>query len=159
MAGFSVLLTVALAAPGPGQTEFVGDLPLVMVPRTSGLSVPIIALSSTMKFFLPLAVSLFAGESVAGEAAGAVFATCMARPVSRSPRSLVEGHGGRRALALAVVMLAVAAVVVGGLTFGWHPLSVIDGSSVDSGSPARWWSTLVPCSATWVSPHSTWAPV
>ncbi len=40
VAGFSLVLTVALAATGSGQVEFVGDVPLVMVPRTSGLSVP-----------------------------------------------------------------------------------------------------------------------
>ena len=84
VAGFSLVLTVALAATGSGQVEFVGDVPLVMVPKTSGLSVPIIALSSTMKFFLPLAVSLFAGEAVAGEAGWGSLRYVLARPVSRT---------------------------------------------------------------------------
>ena len=84
VAGFALVLTVALAVTGPGQVEYVGDLPLVMVPRTSGLSVPLIALSSTMKFFLPLAVALFAGEAVAGEAGWGSLRYVMARPVSRT---------------------------------------------------------------------------
>ena len=84
VAGFPVVLCVALAATGSGQIEYVGDVPLVMVPRTSGFSVPIIALASTMKFFLPLAVSLFAGEAVAGEAGWGSLRYGLARPVSRT---------------------------------------------------------------------------
>src|SRR5581483_7177982 len=68
LAAFSVVLTVALAASGAGSLERVGDVPLLIAPARSGMSVPVIALSSTMKFFLPLAVAIFAGESVAGEA-------------------------------------------------------------------------------------------
>ena len=48
--------------------------PCYIVPRGSGFSIPVIALASTMKFFLPLAVAVFAGESVAGEAAWEVCA-------------------------------------------------------------------------------------
>jgi ABC-2 type transport system permease protein len=135
VAAFSVILTVALVATGSGQTEFVGDLPLLMVPRTSGLSVPIIALSSTMKFFLPLAVSLFAGESVAGDASWGSLRNVLAHPVSRS-RVLWSKAAVAAVLSLiAVLVLVLAALLIGGLTFGWHPLSVIDGSTSTPGHP------------------------
>ena len=65
LAAFSVALTIALAASGAGSLERVGDVPLLIAPSHSGFSIPVIALSSTMKFFLPLAVAIFAGESVA----------------------------------------------------------------------------------------------
>lgn len=143
VAGFSVALTVALAATGAGQTEFVGDLPLLMVPRSSGLSVPVIALSSTMKFLLPLAVSVFAGEAVAGEASWGSLRYVLARPVSRA-RVLWSKAAVAGALSLAAVLiLAVVAVVVGGLAFGWHPLRVTDGSSSTPGHPS---SVVVPAS-------------
>ena len=45
---------------------------------------PVIALSSTMKFFLPLAVAIFAGEAVAGEAGWGSLRYALAGSVSRS---------------------------------------------------------------------------
>ncbi|MGH9097938.1 MAG: ABC transporter permease [Acidimicrobiales bacterium] len=129
VAGFSVVLTVVLAATGSGQTEFVGDLPLLMVPRTSGFSVPIIALSSTMKFFLPLAVSLFAGESIAGEAGWGSLRYLLARPVSRSRVLWSKAAVAGCLSVLAVLVLSVMALIAGGLAFGWHPLRVVDGST------------------------------
>jgi len=65
---FAVVLTLALELAGPDHTERVGDIPLFLVPSNSGLSISVIALASTMKFFLPLAVAIFAGETVAAEA-------------------------------------------------------------------------------------------
>ncbi len=144
VAAFSVVLTVALAAIGSAQTEYVGDLPLLMIPRSSGLSVPLIALSSTMKFLLPLAVSVFAGDAVAGEAGWGSLRYVLARPVSRArvlwSKAVVAG-----ALSLtAVLVLAVAAAVAGGLAFGWHPLRVTDGSASTPGHPD---SVVVPAAA------------
>jgi len=129
VAAFSVVLTIALLATGSGRTEFVGDLPLLMVPRSSGLTVPIIALSSTMKFFLPLVISLFAGESVAGEASWGSLRYLLARPMSRS-RILWSKAAVAAALSgIALLLLALVALVAGGLAFGWHPLRVTDGSA------------------------------
>jgi ABC-2 type transport system permease protein len=133
VAGFSLVLTVALAATGSGQVEFVGDVPLVMVPRTSGLTVPLIALSSTMKFFLPLAVSLFAGEAVAGEAGWGSLRYLLSRPVSRTRVLWSKASAAALLSVAAVVTLAVVAVVAGVAAFGWHPLHVIDGSASTPG--------------------------
>ncbi len=135
VAGFSVALTIALGATGPAQIEFIGDLPLLMIPRSSGLSVPVIALSSTMKFLLPLAVALFAGDAVAGDASWGSLRYTLARPVSRA-RVLWSKAAVAGALSLtAVLILALVAFVVGGLAFGWHPLRVTDGSTSTPGHP------------------------
>jgi ABC-2 type transport system permease protein len=132
---FSFVLSLALAATGPGQVEFVGDLPLLMVPRSSGLSVPVIALSSTMKFFLPLAVSLFAAESVAGDAAWGSLRYTLVHPVSRS-RTLWSKAAVAGVLSVAsVLVLVVVAWALGGALFGWHALGVTDGSSSSPGRP------------------------
>jgi ABC-2 type transport system permease protein len=135
VAAFSLILAVALSATGSGQVEFVGDVPLVMVPRTSGLSVPIIALSSTMKFFLPLAVSLFAGEAVAGEAGWGSLRYVLARPVSRTRVLWSKASVAALLSVAAVVTLTVVGVVAGAVAFGWHPLHVIDGSTSTPGHP------------------------
>jgi ABC-2 type transport system permease protein len=142
VAGFSLVLTVALASTGSGQVEFVGDVPLVMVPRTSGFSVPVIALSSTMKFFLPLAVSLFAGEAVAGEAGWGSLRYVLARPVSRTRVLWAKASVAALLSVAAVATLTVVGVVAGTLAFGWHPLHVIDGSASTPGHPVA--ATLSP---------------
>jgi len=126
---FAVALTIAISATGSGTVERVGDVPLLIVPGTSGLSIPLIALSSTMKFFLPLAVAIFAGECVAGEAGWGSLRYALARPVSRA------GYLGSKlvvALALslvAVVLVPVAAVAVGTIAYGWHHLVIVNGAA------------------------------
>lgn len=129
IAAFSVALTGALAAGGAGNVERVGDIPLLVVPNRSGFSVPVIALASTMKFFLPLAVAIFAGESVAGEAGWGSLRYALAGPVSRS-RYLFSKLVVALAFSLAAVLLVpVAALAVGIVAFGWHPFTAIDGSA------------------------------
>lgn len=129
LASFTLALTVALAISGGGELQRVGDIPLLLVPNRTGVSVPVIALASTMKFFLPLAIAIFAGESVAGEAGWGSLRYALARPVSRSHylfSKLVVALG----LSLAAVALVpLAALLAGTVAFGWHPFTTIDGSA------------------------------
>ena len=126
---FSVVLVVALEATGAGRSERVGDIPLYIVPKGSGFSLPLIALASTMKFFLPLAVAVFAGEAVAGEASWGSLRYALARPVSRA-RFLAAKCAVASGLSLtAVLLVPLAAVVVGAIAFGWNPLVAVDGSA------------------------------
>jgi len=136
LAAFAVALTVSIAATGSSTVERVGDIPLYLVPGRSGLVVPVIALSSTMKFFLPLAVAVFAGECVAGEAAWGSLRYGLARPVSRG-RYLATKLAVAALLSLvAVLLVPVASLVVGVLAFGWHPLTALDGGASVTGGAA-----------------------
>jgi ABC-2 type transport system permease protein len=129
LALFTVVLTIALGAAGAGQLERVGDIPLLIVPSRSGFSVPVIALASTMKFFLPLAVAIFAGESVAGEAGWGSLRYALAGPVSRSHYLFSKLVVALMLSLVAVVLVPLAALAVGTIAFGWHPLTAIDGSA------------------------------
>jgi ABC-2 type transport system permease protein len=129
LALFTVVLTIVLAASGAGRIERVGDIPLLVVPNRSGFSVPVIALSSTMKFFLPLAVAIFAGESVAGEAGWGSLRYSLARPVSRSRYLFSKVVVAWVFSIAAVVLVPLAALAVGTVAFGWHPFTAIDGSA------------------------------
>jgi ABC-2 type transport system permease protein len=145
LAMFSVVLTVALAATGAGHTERVGDIPLYIVPGHSGFSVPVIALASTMKFFLPLAVAVFAGEAVAGEAGWGSLRYVLARGVSRA-RFLTAKLAVASLLSLvAVVIVPLAALVVGSLAFGWQPLTAVDGGASSASHAAS--ATFGPAAA------------
>jgi ABC-2 type transport system permease protein len=129
LALFTVVLTIVLAATGAGQIERVGDIPLLVVPNRSGFSVPVIALSSTMKFFLPLAVAIFAGESVAGEAGWGSLRYALAGSVSRSRYLFSKLVVALMFSVGAVVLVPLAALAVGTIAFGWHPFTAIDGGS------------------------------
>lgn len=129
LASFTFALTLALSLSGGDRLQRVGDIPLLITPSRSGISVPVIALASTMKFFLPLAVAIFAGESVAGDAASGNLRYMLARPVSRS-RYLASKLVVALVLSLlAVVVVPLAALLAGTVAFGWHPFTAIDGSA------------------------------
>jgi ABC-2 type transport system permease protein len=129
LASFTIVLTIVLETSGADRIERVGDIPLLVVPNRSGFSVPVIALSSTMKFFLPLAVAIFAGESVAGEAAWGSLRYALARPVSRSRYLFSKLVVALMFSVGAVVLVPLAALAVGTIAFGWHPFTAIDGSA------------------------------
>jgi ABC-2 type transport system permease protein len=129
LACFSIALTLALAVSGGSELQRVGDIPLLIVPNGTGASAPVIALASTMKFFLPLAVAVFAGESVAGEAGWGSLRYALARGASRS-RFLFSKLVVALGLSLvAVALVPLAALLAGVVVWGWHPLTAIDGSA------------------------------
>jgi len=129
VAAFAVALTVALDAAGAGTAEPVGDIPLLIVPGGSALTVPVIALASTMKFFLPLAVAVFAGEAVAGEAGWGSLRYVLARGVSRSRLLAAKAAVAALFSAGAVALLPVVATLAGLVAYGWGPLVAVDGSA------------------------------
>jgi ABC-2 type transport system permease protein len=129
---FSFALTLALALSGGDQLQRVGDIPLLIVPDRSGGSIALIALASTMKFFLPLAVAIFAGESIAGDAASGHLRYALARPLSRG-RYLASMLVVALLLSLiAVLLVPLSALLAGTVAFGWHPLTAIDGGASTS---------------------------
>jgi ABC-2 type transport system permease protein len=125
MAAVPALLTVVIGVTRPAIPERVGDWASV-VTSTSGFTVPLIALSAMQLFLLPLAVAVFAGEAVAGEAAWGTLRYVLARPVSRS-RVLAAKAAVAAAFSLAAVAVACgSALLTGALAFGWAPLTVLD---------------------------------
>lgn len=125
MAAVPSLLTVVIGLTRPTLAERVGDWGSVIT-NTSGFTVPPIALSAMLLFLLPLAVSVFAGEAVAGEAAWGSLRYLLARPISRS-HLLASKAGIAAAFSVgAVVVVCVVSLLTGVVAFGWHPLTVID---------------------------------
>jgi ABC-2 type transport system permease protein len=125
MATIPAVLTLVIGATRPALAERVGDYGSV-VTDTSGLALPAIALSAMLLFMLPLAVAIFAGDAVAGEASWGSLRYLLARPVSRwrvlGAKATVAGLYSTAAVAT-VVLVALAGGV---LAFGVHPLTVLD---------------------------------
>jgi ABC-2 type transport system permease protein len=114
----AVLLAITDLGPQPGE----GPAFLSAV-LTDGTLFPLAALAIVLPLFMPVAVALYAGEAVAGEAQAGTLRYLLVRPVGRT-RLLVA----KLVMILAFVLLAVAVVaavgyVVGVLLLGDGPAS------------------------------------
>jgi ABC-2 type transport system permease protein len=104
----AVFLAVTGIAPRPGQ----GPAFLSAV-LANGRLYPAAALGIVLPVFLPLAVAVVAGESIAGEASVGMLRYLLVRPVART-RLLVA----KLIAVMAYTLLAVVAVAVSGLAVG-----------------------------------------
>jgi len=104
----AVLLAITDVAPQPGQ----GPAFLSAV-LTDGTLFPLAALAIVLPLFMPVAVALQAGESVAGEAQAGTLRYLLVRPVGRT-RLLVA----KLVSTLAFVLLATAVVAAVGYAVG-----------------------------------------
>ena len=113
----AVLLAVTDLGPQPGEGP-----PFLSAVLSDGTLFPLAAMAIVLPLFMPVAVALYAGESVAGEAQAGTLRYLLVRPVGRT-RLLVAKLVSIMAFVLvAVAVVAVVAYVVGTLLLG-------DGSS------------------------------
>lgn len=125
LAVISVVVTIIIGSTSGATPERLGDFGSV-IPNSSGFTMAAIALNSLLLFLIPLAVAIFAGESLAGEASWGSLRYLVSRPVSRQ-RVLVSKLVVAGLYSLAAVVLVSATGLLSGIAaFGWHPLSVID---------------------------------
>ncbi|PRY45016.1 ABC transporter permease [Umezawaea tangerina] len=123
----AVLLSVSDLAPPPGQ----GGAFLSAVLRNGALY-PAAALAMVLPVFLPLAVAVFAGDAIAGEAATGTLRYLLVRPVAR-PRVLVAKLVALAVFTvLAVLVVAVTSLVVGLVLFGTGAEAVGQASAATS---------------------------
>ena len=119
----AVLLSISDLAPPPGQ----GGAFLSAV-LGNGSLFPAAALAMVLPVFLPLAVAVYAGDAIAGEAATGTLRYLLVRPVGRL-RLLAA-----KLVALAVyIVLAMIIVVVFSLVVG----IALFGTGAGGGRPAR----------------------
>jgi ABC-2 type transport system permease protein len=125
LAVVALVVTVIIATTSGSTPERLGDFGSV-IPNSSGFTMAPVALNSSLLFLIPLAVAIFAGESVAGEASWGSLRYLVARPVSRN-RVLASKVVVAAILSLAAVVIVSAVGFLSGIAaFGWHPLSVLD---------------------------------
>ena len=125
IAAVSVLLALVIGLTRPGLPERIGDFGAV-VPSTSGLTMPLVALTAAVVFLLPLGVAVFAGEAFAGEAAWGSLRYLLARPVSRSRVFASKAAIAAGFSVAAVVVVSASSLLAGLAAFGWRPLTVVD---------------------------------
>ncbi len=129
----AVLLAVTHAGPRPGQ----GPAFLSAV-LANGELFAVAALAIVLPLFLPIAVAVVAGDSVAGEAQAGTLRYLLVRPVGRTRLLVAKLVAVLAFVVTAVALVAATGFVVGKLLLGGQPLPA--GTSVASVSG----STLTP---------------
>jgi ABC-2 type transport system permease protein len=127
----AVLLAVSDLPPPPGQ----GGAFLSAV-VSNGSLYPAAALAMVLPVFLPLAVAVYAGDAIAGEAATGTLRYLLVRPVGR-PRLLSAKLVALGVyIVLAVVIVVVCSLVVGVALFGTGAEAVGQAGAITSLSGA-----------------------
>jgi ABC-2 type transport system permease protein len=125
---FLIVLAVKLSPPTPSASEDAPPFLLQIV--HNGLFAPLTGLAVVQPFFMSLALGLFAGDAIAGEAQSGTLRSLLVRPVGRA-RLVLSKYAAAMTL-LAVLLLGVIAsgAVFGGIVFGFGPLPTLSGSSL-----------------------------
>ena len=118
----AVLLALTDLAPRPGE----GPVFLSAV-LTNGTLYPLAALAIVLPLFLPIAVALIAGDSVAGEAQAGTLRYLLARPAGRTRLLVAKLVSVLVFVFVTVVVVAVVGYLTGRLLFDVQP---IGGTSV-----------------------------
>jgi ABC-2 type transport system permease protein len=121
----AIFVAAADVAPRPGQGP-----PLLSAVLNSGSLFPAAALALVLPLFLPIAVSVVAGDSVAGEANAGTLRYLLIRPAGRTRLLVAKLVTLALYVLLAVVSVAAVAYIVGTQLFGSEPVA----TSVSGGS-------------------------
>jgi len=123
----AVFVAVTHLAPPPGQGPA-----LLSAVLSSGSLYPAAALAIVLPIFLPVAVAVVAGDSIAGEAGSGTLRYLLARPVGRT-RLLAAKLVTLVVYTLAaVVLVALTAYLTGILLFGSQPVAATPGGLTTS---------------------------
>ncbi len=132
----AAFLRVTGIGPRPGQ----GPAFLSQVLHNGALF-PAAALALILPVFLPVAVSVVAGDSIAGEANFGTLRYLLARPVSRTRLLVAKVTASAAFVFLAVLIVAAVGFAAGAWLFGIKPLPSISGQSI--GAQDATWRTAV----------------
>jgi ABC-2 type transport system permease protein len=120
----AVFVAVTHLAPPPGQGPA-----LLSAVLSSGSLFPAAALAIVLPIFLPVAVAVVAGDSIAGEAGSGTLRYLLARPVGRTRLLAAKLVALIVYVLVAVVLVALTAYLTGTLLFGSQPPAAITSSS------------------------------
>jgi ABC-2 type transport system permease protein len=123
-----IVLAVTLSPPDP--LEAADAPPFLLQITTNGLYAALTGLAVVQPFFLPLAMGLFAGDAVAGEAQAGTLRYLLIRPVRRSRLVLAKYLSALSLLGFVVLATIVSGVVAGTAIFGLHPMPTLSGTTL-----------------------------
>jgi ABC-2 type transport system permease protein len=137
LAGLPTVVAVFLKVTGIGPRPGEGPAFLAEV-LDNGTLFPAAALALVLPVFLPVAVSVMAGDTVAGEASIGTLRYLLTRPVGRTRLLVVKLVVTIVFVFLAVVVVAGIAFLVGATLFGVKPLPSVSGGAALPAQDASW---------------------
>ncbi|MGZ4505729.1 MAG: ABC transporter permease [Blastococcus sp.] len=137
----AVLLVLTDLAPRPGQGP-----PFLSAVLSNGTLYPLAALAIVLPLFLPIAVAVVAGDSVAGEAQAGTLRYLLARPAGRTRLLVAKLVAVLAFVLVTVVIVAVVGYVVGTTLFHAQPLgsTTIAGTGTGIGGTSVSGTALTP---------------
>jgi ABC-2 type transport system permease protein len=121
-------VAVKISAPQNGEgPQFIGRI------TGNGLFLVFTAITVSIPFFLPLIISVVAGDAIAGEAGLGTLRYVLTVPVGRGRLLAVKTLAVATFTALAVLVVAVIGLVTGAVLFGLHSLVLLSGDTVSLG--------------------------
>ena len=131
LAVIPILIGVAVDVSTPRG----GDGPQFLGQVTgNGLFLVFTALTVCLPFFLPLVVGVVAGDSIAGEAGIGTLRYLLTVPVTRTRLLVAKTLGVLTFTAIAVATIALVGLLVGGVLFGLHDVTLLSGDTVSLAS-------------------------
>ncbi|MFF4158573.1 ABC transporter permease [Streptomyces sp. NPDC001678] len=127
------VLIAAFAIGGDRQGRD-GRVTLMDTATASGANFAATALFVSAGFLLVVPVALFCGDSVASEASWSSLRYLLAAPVPRARLLWVKLVVALAFSAAAMVLLPLVALVAGTAAYGWGPLRIPAGGSLDAGT-------------------------
>jgi ABC-2 type transport system permease protein len=130
----AVLLLITDLAPRPGEGP-----PFLSAVLSNGSLFPLAALAIVLPLFLPIAVAVVAGDSVAGEAQAGTLRYLLARPAGRTRLLVAKLVSVVAFVLVTVVVVALVGYVIGTTLFEVQPIAAtpvaatsVSGSSLSS---------------------------
>lgn len=131
LAAVPVLIAVSvkstLSQPGQDAPDFFRSI------TENGLFVALAALTIELGLFLPLAVSVVAGDSVAGEANIGTLRYLLVTPVTRLRLLLVKYAGIVVGAFVATFVVTLVGMTMGLILFGGGPMTLLSGTQISFG--------------------------
>ena len=128
LAAVPILIAVAIRISGPGDS---GEGPtLISAVTSNGIFVALTAMSVEMALFLPLAVAVLSGDTIAGEANLGTLRYLLTVPVDRTRLLLVKYVSLVIGALIGVAVVAGTGLVVGGALLGLGPTTLLSGNQI-----------------------------
>ena len=125
-----IIFVVALLADSSGDPE---GVPFANFVRDTGLAVPLVCLAFGSLWLLPLVTALVAGDIVANEDQNGTLKTILTRSVERWQVFAGKALAALSYAALGLALYVGSALALGGLAFGFEPVTLLSGTTVGVG--------------------------